>query len=234
MKPFILGAVFARGGSKGIPDKNIKLLAGKPLIGYAVEMGLSIPSIDAMIVSTDDAKIAETARQFGARVPFMRPAELAADTVSELLSWQHAIRTYEQLSGKHVDVLVSIPTTAPLREKEDVQAVIDLLLNTDADVVMTACSAHCNPYRNMVTLDKDATARRVMDSAKDLATRQSAPVVYDVTTVAYACRAEFILKNTALFAGKVKAALVPVERALDIDTPFDWEIAEFLMGRKGT
>ncbi len=233
MKPFILGAVFARGGSKGIPRKNIKPLAGKPLISYSVEMGLSISDIDAMIVSTDDEKIAQIALQYGAEVPFMRPAALATDTAPELLSWQHAVDTYQKLFGKTVDVLVSIPSTAPFRVKEDVQAVIELLLRTDADIVVTGCPARRNPYFNMVTMDMDGTARLILKPEAVVATRQTAPVAYDLVTVAYACRGEYILHNPTLFGGKVKMVIVPAERSMDIDTILDWEIAEIKMKQIG-
>src|SRR3989338_3099802 len=115
MKPFILGAVFARGGSKSIPRKNIQLLGGKPLLAYAIETARRISLIDDVIVSTDNKEIAEVAKQYGAKVPFLRPAELATDEAPMLLAQQHAVREYERLTKQKVDVLVSIPTTSPLR-----------------------------------------------------------------------------------------------------------------------
>ena len=95
MKPYVVGAIFARGGSKGVPGKNLRILAGKPLIAYAIETALASKLIDRVIVSTDDAEIAAVAQQHGAEVPFMRPQELARDDSPEWLSWQHAIRTME-------------------------------------------------------------------------------------------------------------------------------------------
>ena len=232
MKPFVLGAIFARGGSKGIPRKNIKLLNKKPLIAYAVEVGLSIKLIDELIVSTDDPKIAGVARRYGAQVPFLRPKNLATDRSPELLSWRHAIETYERQTGRIVDVLVSIPTTSPLRRKEDIEACLLKLLKTDAGVVITVREAERSPYFNMVKIDKKGNANLVMPSRKAVTRRQQSPKVYDMTTVAYAARASFIRKAKSLFDGKVKAVVIPQERALDIDMMFDFKIAEFLIKRK--
>lgn len=231
-KPFILGAIFARGGSKGIPGKNLKPLAGKPLIAYAIEAGLGIPLIDRLIVSTDDDKIAEVSRQYGAEVPFMRPAELATDNSPELLSWKHALTAMEKDFACRADILVSLPATSPLRSREDIMRCIKLLLDSKADIVVTVKEAERNPYFNMLTMDKDSNARVVIAGEKKIACRQEAPVVYDMTTVAYAARVPYILSAASIMEGRVKAVVVPRERALDIDTLFDFELAEFLASRK--
>ena len=233
MKPFILGAIFARGGSKGIPKKNIRLLAGKPLIAYAIETAKACSLIDAVIVSTNDEEIANVSRQWGADVPFMRPAQLATDDSPMLVAQQHAVKTFEEKTGKRVDILVSIPTTSPLRDVKDVDECIQKLLDSDADVVMSVTRAHRNPYFNMVTLDQDENAHLVIEPSKNITRRQDAPVVYDVTTVAYAIRTSYLEKNKPLIHGKVKIVEIPRERALDIDTLFDFEIAECLINKKG-
>jgi len=222
----IVGCIFARGGSKGVPRKNIRPLAGKPLIAYAIEAALQTPSIQRLIVSTDDPEIADVARRFGAEVPFMRPPELAADTSPEWLSWQHAIRTLGD-----VDVLVSVPATAPLRAPADVENCIQTLLKSDADITITVTPAARSPYFNMVVLN-DGFAQVVIPPTTGVARRQDAPPVFDITTVAYAAHAPFVLNATRVFDGKVKAVIVPPERALDIDTEQDFEIAEFLMQKR--
>ncbi len=233
MKPFVLGAIFARGGSKGVPRKNIKLLNGQPLIAYAIEQARRVKGLNRLIVSTDDAQIARVAKQFGAEVPFRRPAELATDRAPELLAWQHAIRSVEAQLGRRVDVIVTIPTTSPLRKPEDIQRCLDKLLATDADAVITVTPAQRSPYFNMVTVDKAANAAVVI-SQKKFFQRQAAPKVYDVTTVAYAARRDYVMTTTSILSGRVKAVEVPVERALDIDTLFDFKLAEFLMKRGTT
>ncbi len=232
MKPFVLGSIFARGGSKGVPGKNVKLLCGKPLIAYAIEAGLAVSKIDKLIVSTDDQEIASIAKEYGAEVPFMRPSELARDDSPELLSWKHAISKVSKVAGREVDVLVSIPPTSPLREARDVDRCLDKLLDTDADVVVTVRECERNPYYNMVERDAEGNLSVVKKVKETIRQRQEAPHVYDVTTVAYAAKAKFILEGNAVFDGKTEMVIVPKERSLDIDTELDFEYAEFMMNRK--
>ena len=227
----IIGFVFARGGSKGVPGKNIRPLDGKPLIAHAIETGLGSKYIKRMIVSTDDPAIAETAREHGAEVPFMRPAELAGDNSPEWLAWRHALEELAK-TGEKMEVFVSLPATAPLRSVKDVDACIELFLEGGADAVVTAKKASRHPAFNMITLDQDENAHLVMSPDKTITRRQDAPAVYDMTTVAYVLRPDFILKADAIFQGRVKAVLVPDERALDIDTELDFAFAEFLAARK--
>lgn len=229
-KGYTLGAIFARGGSKGVPRKNIRPLAGKPLIAYAIETALKSELIDRVIVSTDDPEIAEVSRNYGADVPFMRPAKLAQDDSPEWLSWQHAIRMMEEgKDASNIGVFVCIPATSPLRLVEDLDACIRKLLETDADIVITVKPAERNPYFNMVALDERDNARLVISLDGAIHHRQSAPTVFDMTTVAYAARPDFVLNNSSAFDGQVKAVVIPTERALDIDTDYDFKLAEFLL-----
>lgn len=224
MKPYIVGVIFARGGSKGVRRKNIRLLAGKPLIAYAIEAARASELIGRVVVSTDDRRIADVARKYGAEVPFMRPLELARDDSPEWQAWQHAIRTLGSM-----DVFVSIPPTSPLRSVDDLDACIRTIMESDADLAITVKPAERNPYFNMVVLDGEGYARLVL-SDRAVHQRQAALPIYDMTTVAYAARPEFILNANSIFEGKVKAVVVPEERALDIDTELDFKIAEFLLG----
>jgi len=184
--------------------------------------------------STDDAEIASVAKQFGAEVPFVRPAELAGDQSPEWLAWQHALRTLAQESNAAVDIFVSIPATAPLRAVSDIDACIQALQASDADIVITVKLADRSPYFNMVTLDAESNAQLVIKPEGSIHRRQDAPVVYDVTTVAYATRPEFVLRANSIFDGKVRAVVVPAERALDIDTELDFQFAEFLLSKSVT
>lgn len=230
MKPYVVAAIFARGGSKGVPRKNIRLLAGKPLIAYAIETARASQLIDRVVVSTDDAEIADVARRYGAEVPFMRPSELAQDDSPEWLAWQHAIRTLDDTSdGRKLDVFVSVPPTSPLRGVEDVDACIQTLLQSDADMVITVKPAERNPYFNMVTIDEVGYAKLVIQAERAVPRRQAAPMVYDMTTVAYVARPDFVLSARSMFEGKLKAVCVPVERALDIDTELDFRICELML-----
>ena len=121
----IIAFIFARGGSKGLPDKNIKILNGKPLIAWSIEHAKSVKRVDRVIVSTDSEEIARIAREYGAEVPFMRPAALATDNSPEWLSWQHSLKYLKNTDGCLPDLMLSIPTTAPLRNVKDIDKVID-------------------------------------------------------------------------------------------------------------
>jgi len=225
-----LAIIPARGGSKGVPRKNLRLLAGKPLIAYAIGTALASRLIDRVVVSTEDAEIARVAEQYGAEVPFIRPRELALDDSPEWSVWQHAIQTLEASGNDFkTEVFVCIPPTAPLRAVEDVDACIQMLLRGDSDIVITVKPAERNPYFNMVVLDEKGYGRLVIQPEKPVYQRQAAPRVFDVATVAYAARPEFVMRAKSMFEGKVKAVVIPAERAVDIDTELDLKFAEFLL-----
>ncbi len=229
MNPQIVSFIFARGGSKGLPRKNLLLLAGKPLIVHAIDAGLALTRVNKVVVSTDNLEIADTARQAGAVVPFLRPAELATDTAPEWLAWKHAIHSMRE-AGDKVDIFLSLPPTSPLRTTNDIDCCLDALLHTSADIVITVRDAERSPYFNMVRETADGLVHLAMDG--EFYRRQDAPILYDMTTVAYAAKADFILEADRIFDGKVKAVWIPRERAIDIDTKLDFVIAETLMGNK--
>jgi len=224
----IIGVTFARGGSKGVVDKNIRELCSKPLLAYAVETGKKVKSINRMIVSTDSKKIAEIALKYGAEVPFVRPDELATDDSPEILSWKHAIDVLEKDSCEKIDILVSLPATSPLREDMDVEKAIEKLLTTDVDIVIGVCRSDRSPYFNMVTLDDKGNASVIIDGV-DVSRRQDVPEVFDVTTVVYAARAEYVKRASKVLEGKVGTVIIPKQRAIDIDSEYDFNIAEYLI-----
>jgi len=219
--------VFARGGSKGLPGKNTKPLAGRPLIAHAIATARACPLFETVIVSTDDASIAAVAREHGAEAPFLRPAHLAADDSPEWLSWQHAVEWFQRTRG-HFDSFVSLPPTSPFRSVADVAACVEALhAQSDTDVVITVRPAERSPWFNIVRLDPTSGAARLVIEPDGLvARRQDVPPVFDITTVAYAARPDFVLSAGRLFDGRVRAVQVPAERALDIDTPWDFRLAE--------
>jgi CMP-N-acetylneuraminic acid synthetase len=222
-----VGFIFARGGSKGLPGKNTRLFAGKPLIAWAIEQARSVSRLRRIIVSTDSRDIADIALKFGAEVPFLRPPELAKDDSPEWHAWRHGLEFLQQTEGHLPDALVSIPTTAPLREPADIERCLDCYSVGDADVVITVTNANRNPYFNMVKADEQNFVSTVMPT-NAITRRQDAPTVYDITTVAYVVNPKFVLSENSIFSGRVKAVIVPTERSVDIDTLLDFEIAEFL------
>ena len=221
--------IFARGGSKGLPGKNIRPLNGKPLIAWSIEHALAVPRIDRVIVSTDSDEIAELARQYGAEVPFMRPAELAGDNSPEWLAWRHALNYLKESTGALPEVMVSVPTTAPLRLPIDIENCLDMYKKGNADMVITVTDAHRSPYFNMVKTDADGSVGLVNPPQSTIARRQDAPVVYDMATVCYVANPEFVMAHDSIFEGRVKAVHVPTERAIDIDTLLDFQIVESLL-----
>lgn len=223
--------IFARGGSKGLPGKNTRPFGGKPLIAWSIECALSVKAIDKVIVSTDSKEIAETSIKYGAQVPFMRPRELATDESPELLSWKHALEYVRLSSGGMPEVMVSLPTTSPLRAVSDVESCLEQFFKGDCDVVVTVTEAHRNPYFNMVKDVSDGVVELVMKDSQ-VSRRQDAPIIRDLATVCYVANPEFVLSHNSIFEGRVKAVNVPKERAIDIDTLLDFQIAEFLLNAR--
>ena len=228
MTPHIIAFIFARGGSKGLPRKNLLPLAGKPLVVHAIDTALALPRIAKVVVSTDDEEIAEVARCAGAYIPFMRPKELATHNAPEWLAWQHAIRSLRD-AGEQLDVFLSLPTTSPLRLPADVDCCLNTLAQGDSDIVITVREAERSPYFNMVRRDPDGSLRLAVEG--QFHRRQDAPQLFDMTTVAYAAKADYILSANSIFDGKVRAVQIPRERALDIDTELDLLMGRFLIDK---
>ena len=221
--------IFARGGSKGLPGKNIRTLGGKPLIAHSIEHALAVKRIERVIVSTDSEEIATVAGRHGAEVPFIRPAELARDDSPEWDAWRHALNYVMRTDGKLPETMVSVPTTAPLRLPIDIENCLDEYEKGNADMVITVTEAHRSPYFNMVKANDDGTVGLVITPQSAVFRRQEAPAVYDIATVAYVARPEFVMTHNSTFEGRVRAVRVPPERAIDIDTLLDFQIASCLL-----
>jgi len=229
----MIAFIFARGGSKGLPGKNIRSLAGKPLIAWSIEHALAVKRIERVIVSTDSQEIADVARQYGAEVPFIRPKELALDDSPEWLAWQHALEYLKKTEEVFPEAILSVPTTAPLRAVIDLNNCLDEYEKGNIDVVVTVTEALRSPYFNMVKKNADGTIDLVIPPSNALTRRQDAPSVYDMATVAYVLRTEFVMTHQSIFEGRVAAVDVPLERAIDIDTITDFKMAEFYLSQQG-
>lgn len=218
--------IFARGGSKGLPGKNIRLLGGKPLIAWSIEHAFAVKRIERVIISTDSEEIAAVAREYGAEVPFIRPAELAGDDSSEWLAWRHALNYLRDSTGVFPEVMLSVPATAPLRLPIDIENCLNEYEKGDVEIVITVTDAHRSPFFNMVKTNVDGTVGLVNPPQSTITRRQDAPVVYDMATVCYVVNPEFVMTHNSTFEGRVKAIHIPAERAVDIDTLLDFQIAE--------
>ncbi|MGH1429904.1 MAG: cytidylyltransferase domain-containing protein [Neptuniibacter sp.] len=222
-----IALIFARGGSKGLPGKNIKPLNGKPMIQYSIDAALSAPSIDKVYVSTDDDTIADVASKGGASV-IPRPDELASDASPEWLSWRHAIEWIRD-KGEQFDTFISLPATSPLRSVQDIEAAITNREDAGADVCIGVTPASRSPYFNMVKESSSGYLELVIAPEQNVERRQDCPEVYDVTTVVYVAKPDFIMENYGIFSGRVSYVEIPKERAVDIDDIYDFKLAELIM-----
>lgn len=226
----ILCVIPARGGSKGVPGKNVKLLGGKPLIAHTIAHADGSKLIDRTIVSTEDKQIARAAKKYGAELPFVRPAELAADKSSTIDVLLHAIEWMELKEKYDFDILVLLHATTPFRSSEDIDNSIKLLVDKKADNVFTVTEAHRNPYFNMVELANNGRAK--LSKKGRFMTRQSAPKVYDMNSSIYVWRKDMLKRGKSSFLKKTLVYVMPKERSLDIDDQYDFKIAKLIMERK--
>ncbi|MGG3681977.1 acylneuraminate cytidylyltransferase family protein [Aeribacillus sp. FSL K6-3256] len=226
----ILAIICARGGSKGVPNKNIRLLNGKPLIAYTIECAKKYTKFDRIIVSTDSPKIAEVAKQYGADVPFLRPKELATDTSPKIPVLQHAVRYLEQEENDRYDLIVDLDPTSPLRTVEDIENCVNKMIEKNPNVVFSVTPAHKNPYFNMVE-EKDGRVYLCKKLDRSITRRQDAPMVYAMNASIYVYKKDFLLNTDSVFSDNTMAVVMPEERSIDIDRPIDFEFVEFLMKR---
>lgn len=219
--------IFARGGSKGLPGKNILPLCGKPLIAYAVEVGRQSKYISEIFVSTDDPAIAAAAEKYGATVPFLRPAELASDRSPEHLSWQHAAN-FMKTNKIACDVFVSLPPTSPLRTAEDVDRCVEHFLEGGSDVSIAVCKSDRHPSFNMVFRNESGRISIAMP-AQGITRRQDAPPIFNISTAVYVTSPDYILRTSSYMQGVVTSTLISAEKSIDIDSILDFKLAELIM-----
>ncbi len=226
----IIATICARGGSRGIPKKNIRLIAGKPLIVYTIEVARKCPLINRIIVSTDDAEIARIASEAGAEVPFSRPKELALENAAKLPVIRHAVGFLESQEGYKVDIIVDLDPTSPLRTENDIAACIRMVSAGDADNVISVTEAHKSPYFNMVEV-VDGKVRLVKEVTPPITRRQDAPKVYDLNASIYVWKRDALMNNATLYLEKTAIYVMPAW-AIDIDNETDFEFVEFLMKKR--
>ena len=224
----ILCTICARGGSKGVKNKNIKLLNNKPLIGYTIETAKSWGKFDSIIVSTDSEDIKKVAEEYGIRVPFKRPEELSGDSVGKLDVIKHAVKFLED-QGEFYDVIIDLDATSPMRYVEDIENAYQKLINNNLDIVYSVCKARKNPYFNMVEIDEDGVPRLVKNLGKQVLSRQAAPAVYEMNASIYVYRKDFLLNIKTLFVDKSDIYVMPPERSVDIDDEIDFNFVEYML-----
>lgn len=225
----ILTIIPARGGSKGIPHKNIKPFNGKPLIYYTIDCARDICADEDICVSTDDAEIISVVEQYGLRVPFVRPPELATDTAGTYEVLLHALDFYEK-QGKHYDVVLLLQNTSPFRTSDHVKAALKLY-SPDVDMVVSVKECPANPYY-CVFEENDDGYLHVCKGDGSIFRRQDAPKVYEYNGAIYIMNAE-IMKTTHMHRMQKKVKFVMDEQSsFDLDTMWDWQLAETLARHK--
>ena len=224
----ILAVITARGGSRGIPQKNIRTLLDKPLIAYSIQAALQSRTLTKIIVSTDDETIAHVSKQYGADVPFLRPKHLASDTATSLSVLQHAVRYLEEEEDFPANIIVCLQPTSPLRSAEDIDQAVTLCLSSGADSVVSLCQVEHHPYWM-----KKVVAGRVyplMEIADEkYPRRQDLPPVYQLNGAIYVTKRNVLLEEERLLGKHTLAYIMPQERSIDIDTPLDLKLAELIM-----
>jgi CMP-N,N'-diacetyllegionaminic acid synthase len=228
-KPLTIATICARGGSRGLPGKNIRPLLGKPLIAHTIEQALMQPQIDRVFVSTDSPEIAAVASKAGAEVPFLRPAALATHTAAKLPVIEHLV-TWVVAHVGPVGRIVDLDPTSPLRESSDIAACLELL-DDDTDVVITGYDAPKNPYFNMVEPTSDGFMQLVKTIPGGVVSRQTAPPVYAMNASIYCWHHHSLSKG--LWQGRTRLHVMPRERSIDIDDPIDFQLVELLLAQRG-
>ncbi len=228
----ILGIITARGGSKGIPGKNIKELLGKPLIAWTIERALECKYLERTIVSTDDDEIAEISKKYGAEVPFKRPDHLADDSAPTWPVLQHALKFVEDDLKRSFDAIVLLQPTSPLREKEDIDGCVETFLNNDCEAVMSVCESLDNPYFNIMEINQNGFLEKCKKASPIPTRRQDAPPVFISNGAVYVFDRAAIWKEKQADVEKILPFLMSREKSLDIDDEADWEKAASQLKQK--
>ncbi len=223
----ILAVITARGGSKGIPGKNIKSLGGKPLLAYTIEVALASKLITNTILSTDDEKIAAVGREWGVAAPFIRPAELAQDDTLHLPVMRHATAFMEQKLGELFTHLVILQPTSPFRTVGDLDGTIKLLLETGADSAVSVVEVQSDHPLKAKRLEGDRLQPFFAPEPEGIR-RQDLPKAYRRSGAVYAMRRDLVMEEGKIYGDYVVGYKVPMERSIDIDDELDWLKAEYL------
>ena len=231
----VLAVIPARGGSKGVPRKNIRPLLGKPLIAYTIEAALQCTLLDDVVVSTDDVEIAEVSCQLGAQVPFLRPPELAQDRAPSLPVVQHCVEAMEKQRTVRYDTIVMLQPTTPLRTSSDIEQGVRLLHETGADSVVsvTEVGGH-HPFRMKRIVGDNLLINFIDQGFEDMRPRQELPPVYIRSGDLYIAKRSVVMEQNTLVGEHVRAVIIPPDRAVNIDTPFDFMLAEHKLSQLKT
>jgi CMP-N,N'-diacetyllegionaminic acid synthase len=225
-------SVCARAGSKGVKGKNVRPLAGVPLIAHSLRHAVESGLFDVIAVSSDSPELLAIAQQHGAGILVVRPAEMATDTAAKLPVIRHCVAEAEARTGWRFDTCVDLDATSPLRSVEDVRAVVELLESSHAGNVITAMPARRSPYFNMVEVADDGVVRLSKPVSPSFVRRQDAPACFDMNASIYAWTRDALMSERGLFNLDTRLHVMPEERSIDIDSELDFQFVEFLMSQR--
>ena len=224
-----LCTICARGGSKGVPGKNIMPLLGKPLIAWTIEQARRSGLFPLVAVSSDDEEIGRVALEWGADLVIERPAELATDTARKVDAIRHCLEEVARRSATTFDVLVDLDVTAPLREPGDIVGAVELLETSGASNVITGAEARRSPYFNLVELQPDGAVRLAKIPERPINRRQDVPRCFDMNASIYVWHVPTFLADPSVFYPDTRLYEMPQSRSVDIDSQLDLELVELLM-----
>lgn len=224
--------ICARSGSKGVKNKNIRQLLGKPLISYSLEQAQACQLFDVIAVSSDSNDILSIAKDYGADLLIKRPAELATDQSAKIPAIRHCVMEAEKLNQAQYDIVVDLDATSPLRIPEDIQDAVNLLELKQVSNVITAAPARRSPYFNLVELDDQGVVHLAKPLTKPIVRRQDAPPCFDMNASIYVWQRQALFKFPTSFNEDTRLLIMPEHRSVDIDSELDFEIVELLMRKR--
>jgi len=222
----VLAVIPARGGSKGVPRKNIRSVGGQPLIAWTIEAALRSSIIDRLILSTDDDEIAKVAKEYGCEVPFMRPPELALDHTPGIDPVLHAV---EQLPG--YDYVVLLQPTSPLRQVEDIDGCVSLCVQQASPAAVSVTECDKSPFW-MYQLDERHSMKPILEVADSYTRRQELPAIYALNGAVYVAEVRWLQERKTFLTEETIAYVMPKNRSIDLDTELDFEILEYLISKR--
>lgn len=224
--------ITVRAGSKGVPGKNLRVVAGRPLFGHSVVQAARSGLFDEVVVSSDSEEILALAPSFGATGVVVRPPAMATDTAGKVPAIAHAVRSTEERTGKTFDVCVDLDATSPLRTIDDIRGAVAMFEDADVDSLITGVEARRNPYFNLVEEQPDGTVAVSKTPGDAVLRRQDAPRCFDMNGSIYVWRREALLADEVVFFPSTILFEMPAERSTDVDSEFDFAVVEWLMNQR--
>ena len=227
-----LCTICARGGSKGLLDKNIRPIGGKPLIVHSLVQAQSSGLFEAVAVSSDSKEILSISEKAGVDYCVFRPQELASDQAPKLPAIEHCVNEVEKISGKNFDVIVDLDATSPLRLTEDIEGAVRLLEDENVSNVITGCPARRSPYFNLVERNEGGYVCLSKTPEKNIVRRQDSLECFDMNASIYVWKREVLMGSESIFNADTLLFVMPQERSIDVDSEWEFEYVEFLFNKR--